>query len=260
MQKYMNKGIKEVIGEFPEVGVVLEKFGVGCVTCNVGTCLLKDIIGIHNLAKNEEIILMAKIEKIIYPDREIKVELLIEEENKRSSVPVEYSKPVKQLVDEHTMIKVLLENIPKICEIISRPSGFDDELVLQCVEFIKNYADKFHHSKEEDILFKYVDPNSDVIKAMLEDHKIARWFVKSVLRGIEKQDVEMIAENLTSYGELLAQHIKKEDEILYPFIDRNITMSQVDELNEKFKLVNSETGSDFNEKWTVFLDKVKELS
>lgn len=95
---------------------------------------------------------------------------------------------------------------------------------------------------------------------MLEDHKIARWFVKSVLRGVEKQNVEMIIENLTSYGELLAQHIKKEDEILYPFIDRNITLSQVDELNEKFELVNRETGRDFNEKWTMFLDRIKELS
>ena len=49
MKEILNRFIKEIVDEYPEVGKVLEDNHVGCVTCNVGTCLLKDIIEIHNL-------------------------------------------------------------------------------------------------------------------------------------------------------------------------------------------------------------------
>jgi len=36
-----------------------------------------------------------------------------------------------------------------------------------------SYADRFHHAKEEDILFKFFDENLDMVKVMCEDHKTA---------------------------------------------------------------------------------------
>ena len=41
MEEYLNKNIKEVIDLFPAIGDILNEYDVGCVTCNVGTCLLK---------------------------------------------------------------------------------------------------------------------------------------------------------------------------------------------------------------------------
>jgi hemerythrin-like domain-containing protein len=256
MNIYMNRGIKEVIGEFPEVGRILDSFGIGCVNCSVGTCLMKDIIGIHNLSRNEEAQLMGSIEKAIYPDREVKIEVYEEEE---TPGPIEYSAPIRELVDEHDRIKILLRSIPKVCEIMKSLNGLDYKLILDCVEFIKNYADKFHHSKEEEILFKYIDENSEVVKSMLEEHKLARWFVKSVLNGVEKNNVNMVVENLTNYGELLLEHIRKEDEILYPYIQRSITENQIDELSQKFKVIDEGIDELSSEKWTVFLNKVQRL-
>jgi len=36
------------------VGPILEQAGIGCVTCSVGVCLLKDVVSIHALSKEEE--------------------------------------------------------------------------------------------------------------------------------------------------------------------------------------------------------------
>lgn len=71
MDNVLNKEIKNIIEACPEVGRILDEYGIGCVPCSVGSCLLKDIVGIHNLDPEQEATLMYRIEKAIYPDRNV---------------------------------------------------------------------------------------------------------------------------------------------------------------------------------------------
>jgi hypothetical protein len=64
MDEILNARIKELINRYPEVGQVLNDFGVACVTCAVGTCLLKDILNIHRLSPEDEQRMMARIEGV----------------------------------------------------------------------------------------------------------------------------------------------------------------------------------------------------
>lgn len=50
--------IQDVIKNYPEIGEILGRYDIGCVTCKVGICLLKDVVSIHGLSKDDE----AKIE------------------------------------------------------------------------------------------------------------------------------------------------------------------------------------------------------
>ena len=59
MKEFLNKGIKEVIDQYPEIGKILDEYSIGCTSCGVGTCLLKDIVEIHNLPSVEEQEMMA---------------------------------------------------------------------------------------------------------------------------------------------------------------------------------------------------------
>jgi len=108
MKDYLNKGIKEIIDQFPEVENILNEYDIGCAPCSVGTCLLKDIVEIHILPADKEQELLGKIAKTLYPDREIKIpriERKIETEPKE----IKYSLPMKELVDEHVLIKRLVQ-------------------------------------------------------------------------------------------------------------------------------------------------------
>lgn len=49
-----DKAIQEVIETHPEIGEILSRFDIGCVTCKVGICLLKDVVSIHGLSKEDE--------------------------------------------------------------------------------------------------------------------------------------------------------------------------------------------------------------
>ncbi len=53
--------INKTIEIHPEIGEILEKYEIGCVTCGVGICLLKDVVSIHALGDEIE----AKIEQEI---------------------------------------------------------------------------------------------------------------------------------------------------------------------------------------------------
>jgi hypothetical protein len=54
MENHMEKGIKELIDQNPVIADILNEYEIGCGPCNVGTCLLKDIVEIHRLGEADE--------------------------------------------------------------------------------------------------------------------------------------------------------------------------------------------------------------
>ena len=46
--------IQDVMVKYPEIGKILDRYEIGCVTCKVGICLLKDVVSIHGLSKENE--------------------------------------------------------------------------------------------------------------------------------------------------------------------------------------------------------------
>jgi hemerythrin-like domain-containing protein len=257
MEKYLNMGVKDVITEFPEVGKILDEFSIGCGPCAIGTCLLKQVVEIHYLQPDQEAELMYRIEKAIYPERELAKPAAATKGNELHVGPFTYSHPVQELVDEHKLIKRLLALIPWLVDKI-KISGFDRQLLLDSVDFIRSYADRYHHAKEEDILFKYVDETQEIIQVMYEEHTIGRNYVKAVLTGVEEEDVLIISTNLLAYRELLTEHIKKEDEILYPWIDRQLNDSQIEELAQAFTRVNNQLGTETQTKYENFIANLEQ--
>ena len=256
MEKYLNKGIKDIISEFPAVADILDEFDIGCVPCNVGTCLLKDIVEVHNLSPEQEAVLMQKMAHVFYPGQDVKPEIK-RTTSATQSTEIKYSPPMKVLVEEHKLIKRLLAVIPNILEKFDINSEDDKEVILNCVDFIKSYADKFHHAKEEDILFKLFEEGLDIVQVMCTDHNTARNHVKSILKGLEAKNEAAIHEHLSGYRELLTEHIKKEDEILYPWMDRNLSTSQVGNLYSRFQEVDNVLTADQKEKYREFVRELE---
>jgi hypothetical protein len=59
------KAIADVITEYPEIGEILARHEIGCVTCKVGICLVKDVVAIHGLPKEEEAAIEAEIQTVL---------------------------------------------------------------------------------------------------------------------------------------------------------------------------------------------------
>ena len=241
MEAYMNKGIKEVIDQFPEVEDILNEYDIGCGPCSVGTCLLEDIVKIHNLPADQEQEMMAKIAQTIYPGKKIEIPR-VERKTRDRPEKITYSLPMKMLVEEHVLIKRLVALIPEIVENLDAKSEKGRQIILDTIDFIRSYADKFHHAKEEEILFKYFDDSLDILKVMHEDHMQGRGHVQAILEALDRKDDTTIEKHLNAYGALLSQHIKKEDEILLPWLDRNLSISRIGKLFKEFKEADDNIG------------------
>lgn len=60
-----NRAIQDVIAEHPEIGEILARYDIGCVTCKVGICLLKDVVAIHGLSKEDEAKIATEIDEYL---------------------------------------------------------------------------------------------------------------------------------------------------------------------------------------------------
>lgn len=256
MKKYENKGIKEIIAEFPEVGTVLEQYGIGCGPCTVGMCQLKDILEIHQMEPEQERELMLRIESVIYPERVIQVSQGATMPSERK-IHVFHSLPMQKLVGEHVQIKRWLALIPSVVESMDLQSEKGQELARDSIDLIRSYADRLHHGKEEDILFAYFDDSSEIFQVIYQDHREARRLVKAMLTSLEASNTETLKEDLLAYRSLLAEHIKKEDEILFPWLDRELTVGQLEEIAEKFISKDKETGID-PARYELFLNDLEQ--
>jgi hemerythrin-like domain-containing protein len=138
------------------------------------------------------------------------------------------------------------------------------------VEFIRGFADRCHHGKEEDLLFCAMEEagiprQGGPIGVMLHEHTVGRNYVQGMAEGIaaykagDSQAAARIAESARGYVALLTQHIHKEDNILYPMADRVLSSAKQAELLQGFARVESErVGPGKHEEYHGLLDRLEE--
>ena len=130
--------------------------------------------------------------------------------------------------------------IPVITGDLDVTRAGDRALVLDAIDFIRSYADRYHHAKEEEILFKEFDADLEMVKVFNEDHRIGRGHVKAIMEALETGDNQSAREHFAGYRELLSGHIRREDEVLYPWMDRNLSTSQIGRLFARFMEVDEQ--------------------
>jgi hemerythrin-like domain-containing protein len=237
----LDTNIKDIIRTNQAVGEILEAHGIACVTCGVGTCLLKDIIDIHALAADEVHAVLTEIAAVVFPGQQVEIPRV---ETRQQSRPASLSPPIRKLMDEHVHIKRLVGLIPLLVDCLQQDPVSGRQLIQEAVAFVAAYADRYHHAKEEDILFGHFDENAEIFRVMREDHVTARGYVAAIRAALEVDDDETAASKLTAYAALLTEHIRKEDEVLFPWMDRNLSMRQVGELYARFADVDAQFGDD----------------
>ncbi|MCO4780689.1 MAG: hemerythrin domain-containing protein [Candidatus Cloacimonetes bacterium] len=150
-----------------------------------------------------------------------------------------------KLMEEHQLI------LKFIGLSMSYVDNANDALLLEkaplFVNFIKEYADGYHHAKEEDILFTSLgEPgvltHCNPIGQMLHEHDMGRELVAKMVKGYEASDVAILKEGLQSYGLLLRDHIFKEDNILYPMAENSLDQDSKQKVNDQYQKVETDMG------------------
>lgn len=269
METLLHEPIRNVIARYPSIGSLLAEQGIDCTSCSVGTCLLKDVLKVHGFPAQQEQQLLADIRNLMHHTMQNSVKTAIplggETDPANAPIPLrgemvnpfqfpsereawenkEISSlcdPILDLVVEHARIQNLMSLAPRF---ISRKNfwGEDRTWVEGIIRFARLYADHFHHGKEEDILFRMADSSHAIIQIMLKEHQLAREHLNLADEGLITGDAEKLEQGLARYIDLLRTHIRREDDILYPWLDRTLTEDQKSELTERFDRLDTREGS-----------------
>ncbi len=180
-------------------------------------------------------------------------------------------RPTEILKEEHKAIKLMLRVAENVCQRLERGEAVPAEHLAEIVTFIRGFADKCHHAKEEDLLFPAMEKagiprQGGPIGIMLAEHEQGRNYVRNMTEAAEKYSpgnrlaASQFVENARKYIGLLTQHIDKEDNILYEIADKRLSEAAQEELESGFeKVEKEEMGPGKHEEFAQILDLLKKI-
>ncbi len=141
-------------------------------------------------------------------------------------------KPIGPLMREHRLIERMIGLLAEELRRMSAENSADLRFIRAAVDFFRTYADRTHHGKEEDILFrelagKQLSPeHKKIMDELVAEHIFARKTVGSLVsaaNGYEQGKADSLKNIMACVKELVSlypRHIEKEDKhFFYPSLE-----------------------------------------
>jgi len=171
----------------------------------------------------------------------------------------------EDLKHEHEHVLLALDILEQMANLVREDSRGDVSDIGDMILFLRTFADKCHHGKEEGFLFPAmikagIQKDRGPIAQMLLEHTQGRKFIQGMADSIEKEDLKVarFLENATGYVALMRVHIQKENTVLFPMGDKMIPAPVQAQLLEQFdKYEETIMGKGTHEHLHYLLDKLE---
>jgi len=136
--------------------------------------------------------------------------------------------PIGPLMIEHRLIERVIKVLPEISKRMTDRGELEPSLIDTTVDFIRMYADRTHHGKEEEILFRdlskrnLTEEDHRLMGALVDEHVYARRTVKELVAAKEshlkgdKGALATLVNKMEGLFNLYPEHIRKEDRVFFP--------------------------------------------
>jgi hemerythrin-like domain-containing protein len=169
--------------------------------------------------------------------------------------------PIGPLMIEHRLIEKVIELIRIESEKVKKGKTIHELFINTTVDFIRIYADRTHHGKEEDILFrdlvnkKLSEEDRKILNELVHEHNFTRNTVitledaKAKFFAGENDQLPIILQKFDVLAGLYPGHIRKEDKVFFPasmkYFDKEEQKKMMEEMweydrkmiHEKYRLV-----------------------
>jgi hemerythrin-like domain-containing protein len=154
--------------------------------------------------------------------------------------------PVAPLMNEHRLIERMITLIEDEIAKISELHKADTSFLVAVIDFFRIYADRCHHGKEEEILFRELEGKQlspELRKTMDElasEHALLREIVERLARAKDDyvkrgqsglKDIESL---LSEIVELYPSHIIKEDQHFFLPVMEYFTQEEQNKMPDEF--------------------------
>ena len=161
-------------------------------------------------------------------------------------------KAIQELRMEHDAVRLTLKVLDRICQEIELSGKLDKaQHVDHLLEFFTVFVDKCHHGKEEELLFPAleqigVNRDNGPIGVMLREHQLGRESVQKMKAAFSQFKTGSVSaavdftRNARDYISLLDQHIEKENNVLFPLAEKQLSEAKLAELLKGFEKIEAD--------------------
>jgi hemerythrin-like domain-containing protein len=177
--------------------------------------------------------------------------------------------PTEILEEEHHFIQKVVGAMAVLAERLEQGETVGAEKLQRVVDFMRTFADKCHHAKEETHLFTLLEKRGVPVRGcpiaiLTAEHQRGRALVSTLASATETYGKDMasakknLVETLKALTELYPGHIWKEDYLLFPMTNKVLSAEDQKELSEKFELVEKAIGADVHERFERFAEMLEQ--
>ena len=168
------------------------------------------------------------------------------------------TRPTDALEHEHRIIQQVVGAMAALADDVEKGKAAPAEVLQDLLEFLRTFADRCHHGKEEICLFpllerKGVPPRGCPLGALKMEHETGRALVAQLAKAsdayfsgdpVGKSSLVPLLRNLV---ELYSAHIWKEDYLLLPMTKKVLSPTEQEALAEEFRRVEADIERDVHQ-------------
>lgn len=175
-------------------------------------------------------------------------------------------KPIGPLMREHRLIERMVALLNEELRQLTEKNRIDVEFLAVAIDFIRTYADRTHHGKEEDILFRELagkplsSEHEKIMNELIEEHMFGRRMTGNLVDARASYmtgNTESLKRIMTLIRELVdfyPRHIEKEDKhFFYPCLEY-LDKQEQDNMLQEFRDFDSLL---IHEKYTDLVEKAE---
>jgi hemerythrin-like domain-containing protein len=148
--------------------------------------------------------------------------------------------PIAPLMIEHRLIERMIKAMSDELDRMETTGKADPDFIETAVDFIRTYADRCHHGKEEDILFRDLEKKAmseghkKIMDELVEEHRWGRKTTKELLEAKQNyqqgdmHSLSTIIDRMRSIVDFYPKHIEKEDRSFFIPVMKYFTESEKD--------------------------------
>jgi hemerythrin-like domain-containing protein len=149
------------------------------------------------------------------------------------------------LRNEHEIILQALDTTEEIARQVAGGKAVAADTLAGILEFLRLFADRMHHGKEEDLLFPMLETKGlprqgGPVAVMLHEHDLGRALIRNMVEASEQFSAGAAdaaarwAEAAREYAALLRAHIQKENDILFRIAEQVLSPAEQAQLAQAF--------------------------
>jgi len=179
-------------------------------------------------------------------------------------------KAINILEAEHALILKELDLLTTAADKIGRNENPPAEFFEKAVNFTLNFTNKFHHYKEEIVMFgllaqKHEGEIDAEVERLRSQHEALHNFMHEISISLEaysqnaQSEVRRLHRNLSEYIDVLRRHIHAEDKVFYPLVAKTLTAEEMENMAVRFEQYATDEGANAMQDSTTLLDEMAKL-